>query len=130
MNNELTNKRLREYRARTGNAATKKYEKSIAGKLMRSYRNIVSRVSGVQAKKHHLYKGKDVLSKQDFYDWSLNNKDFYRLYEDWCASGFDRKLSPSVDRIDTSKGYTIDNMRWITHSENSRLGGMYKKHNE
>ena len=47
---------------------------------------------------------------------------FDKLYDDWVSSGFDKKLSPSIDRVDTSKGYTLDNMRWLTHSENSSIG--------
>jgi hypothetical protein len=43
------------------------------------------------------------------------------------SSGYDRKLTPTVDRINTELGYEIHNMRWLTHSENSRLGGRAKK---
>jgi len=78
---------------------------------------------GVQKTKSHLYKGLDILSKEDFINWSLetNFKDLLLGYEE---SGYDRKLAPSVDRIDSILGYTIGNIRWITHSENSRLGAL------
>ena len=114
----------REYRKVNGNRHTFAYEKSPKGKLMRTYRNMKSRVTGVQFLKSHLYLGLDILPKEDFYSWSLGSEDFLSLYSDWVASGFDRKLSPSVDRIDVDKGYTLGNIRWVTHSENSRLGGM------
>jgi hypothetical protein len=38
-------------------------------------------------------------------------------------SNFERKLAPSVDRIDPSKGYIINNIEFITMSENSSRGG-------
>ena len=117
----------REYRRNTGNKDTKQYEKTKHGKLMRSYRNMLSRVRGIQWRKAHLYEGKEILSKDEFYLWASNSAEFHVLYEEWVQSGYDRKLAPSVDRIDTSKGYTVDNMRWLTHSENSRNGSKSRR---
>lgn len=99
-----------------------KYEKTMTGFLMRLYRNMQSRVTGVQKLKFHLYEGKSLLPRKEFYDWANKSEQFHLLYEIWTQSKYDRKLTPSVDRIDSSKGYELDNMRWITHSENSRLG--------
>lgn len=114
----------RKRRKESGNAVTKKYEKTKKGKLMRLYRNMQSRVTGVQYQKYHLYKGRSLLPRVEFYNWALGSKDFHRLYEIWVESGYDRKLTPSVDRIDSSLGYEIDNMEWVTHSENSRRGSI------
>lgn len=120
----------RERRARTNNETTKKYEKTKSGKLMRSYRNMISRVKGIQVLKSHLYAGKAILEKQEFYDFSFADKAFNDLYDAWVLSNFDRKLAPSIDRIDTSKGYTLENIRWITHSENSKLGAISRHQNK
>jgi hypothetical protein len=104
---------------------TKAYEKTEDGFLMRAYRNMLSRINGIQKSKYHLYKDKYILSKQEFYDWSnaSNFKDLFSLY---TSSGYQMKLAPSVDRIDSSVGYELSNIRWITHSENSRLGSLSK----
>lgn len=92
---------------------------------MRLFRNMQSRVDGVQAEKHHLYAGKPIsFSREGFYEWALSSDDFYRLFDAWEASGYDRKLTPSVDRIDSDLGYEFDNMEWVTHSENSRRGAV------
>lgn len=99
--------------------ACKKYEKTIPGFLMRCYRNMKSRILGIQKKKAHLYKDLELVSKEEFYEWSNNNKIFLILYKNWVNSNYDRKLSPSIDRITSYKGYTLDNMQWLTHSENS-----------
>ena len=111
----------RQHRKRTGNAYTNKYEKTPHGKLMRIYRNMKSRVEGVQKLKAHLYEGKELLSKEDFKQWAASDE-YLTMYNTWKDSGFDRKLAPTVDRKDSTKGYTVDNMRWLTHSENSSLG--------
>lgn len=100
-------------------AWTAKYEKTEFGYLVRKYRNMLSRVRGVQGK-HHLYLGLPILPKQQFYDWASSHKDFKILFEAYKNSNYERKLAPSVDRIDPTRGYTLDNMRWVTHSENSR----------
>lgn len=121
------NEKQRIYREKTKNSVTKKYEKTVSGFLMRTYRNMKSRVTGIQFKKAHLYLGKELLSKEDFYNIAKSSKEFNNLFVNWENSGYDRRLTPSVDRIDSSKGYTKDNIRFITHSENSRLGSL-KRH--
>lgn len=106
---------------RTKNA--RRYEKTPFGFLTRTYRNMLSRVTGVQKNKSHLYKGKEILAKADFLKWSLNNSSFLYLLESYRESNYDLKKCPSIDRIDSSKGYILSNMRWISLSENGRLGG-------
>ena len=101
-----------------------KYEKTRKGFLMRLYRNMKSRTSGVQKMKYHLYEGKSLLPKEDFYAWAIDHREFNRLFDDYEASGYERRLAPSVDRIDSSRGYSLDNMEWVTMSENSRRGSI------
>lgn len=117
----------REYRRANGNACTLKYERTKHGKLMRLYRNMKSRIEGVQWMKAHLYRGKYLLPKDEFYIWAIASPDFHRLYSEWVASDYDRKLAPSVDRKDSSIGYRIWNMEWVTQSENSRRGAVSKR---
>ncbi len=118
----------RDLRKHNGNGTTKKYEKTIPGFLMRCYRNMQSRVTGVQKKKAHLYLGLSLLDRQSFYDWARNDWQFYGLWLDWIKSDYDRKLTPSINRIDSTRGYEPDNIEWLTHSENSRLGNMSRFH--
>jgi hypothetical protein len=120
-NRERVRERQREHRKATNNAATKQYEKTPKGFLMRSYRNMKSRVEGVQKKGS--WTGQEILPREDFYSWAIDHPDFQRLFTAYEESGFDRKLAPSPDRINSTSGYVIENMRWLTHSENSSLGG-------
>ena len=129
MDRAKINERQRELRQLNNNAYTKRYEKTHKGFLVRLYRNMQSRIDGVHKGKSHLYKGKEILPREDFYAWAFHGSErqFFNMFEEYEKSGYDRKLAPTVDRIDSSKGYTLDNMRWLTHSENSRLGGLYRK---
>lgn len=89
---------------------------------MRTYRNMKSRVLGIQKKKAHLYKGLPLLPKEEFYSWSKNNQDFLMLFNTWITADYNQKLTPSIDRINSKLGYKLDNIRWITLSENSLNG--------
>jgi|TARA_R110000744_G_scaffold162672_1_gene279320 hypothetical protein len=121
---EEKNRKQREYREKNKNLHTKQYEKTEKGFLMRLYRNMESRVTGVQSKKAHLYKDLDILERSAFYDWATDREEFHALFRLWIDSSYERKLTPSVDRVDSSKGYSLDNMEWVTHSENSRRGAV------
>lgn len=129
MNKEERLAYQKERRKRNHNADTKKYEKTPNGFLMRLYRNMESRVTGIQKQKHHLYRGLSLLPRQEFYDWAKSNQEFWNLFSEWVSSQYDRRKTPTVDRIDSSKGYTLNNMEWVTHSENSRRGALSRRRN-
>lgn len=64
-------------------------------------------------------------------EWKNN----FRVFEKWCyENGYkDMRDKPfkdrlSIDRIDTSKGYSPDNCRFITVSENSRRANIARYH--
>lgn len=122
MNREEKNKYQKDRRLLNGNSDTKKYEKTKKGFLVRTYRNMLSRVSGVTKNKNHLYLGLEILDKKDFYEWSLNNPDFHSLFLYWEENGYERRFTPSIDRINSKKGYSLDNVQWISFSENCRRG--------
>lgn len=114
-----TNEKQKKYRTEISDVCTKKYEKTKKGFLVRLYRNMQSRITGVQKQKFHLYKGLPLLGRDEFYAWALSSDDFNRLFSDYEKSGYDRKLAPSVDRMDSKLGYEIHNMQFITHLQNS-----------
>lgn len=100
--------------------SNRKYWKTFNGKVMMTYNNMSRRVKGYV--KPHLYNGLELCDRKEFYSWSSANESFISLYKDWVESSYSRTLSPSIDRIDSSIGYTLENIQWITHSENSRKG--------
>ena len=111
-----------KHRQLTGNKSTHIYEKTRQGFLMRLYRNMKSRVNGVNKNKAHLYKDKPLLDKETFYEWAKCSPMFMVLFRQYEEKGFNRKDAPSVDRKNSSKGYSLDNMEWVTMSVNSQRG--------
>lgn len=57
------------------------------------------------------------------WEHTLKVADFKRL---WFRDNAFNLKSPSIDRIDPSKGYVENNCRFIERSENSRLGKLGK----
>jgi len=117
-------------RKENGNAATHKYEKTKHGFLMRLYRNMQSRIDGVQKQKFHLYEGKNLLPRDEFYEWASSNDEFHRLFKIWEDSGYERKLTPSVDRVNSAIGYYLSNMEFVTQSINSSRGSLSRHQNK
>ena len=52
--------------------------------------------------------------------WAESDPEFIRLFKEWEESGYEYKLTPSIDRIDNSRGYDLDNIQFLTLSENSK----------
>lgn len=56
---------------------------------------------------------------QELRGWLYEQKSFSLLFENWALSGFNRNLTPSCDRIDDYKPYSIDNLTIVTWIENN-----------
>lgn len=57
-------------------------------------------------------------SKFDFVAWLYTQTEYHIIYDKWVESNFEKQLSPSVDRLDNSKGYDFDNIQVVTWAEN------------
>lgn len=88
-----------------------KYKRTPKGYLVRLYPNL---------KKRSEEKCIPYLNRAELYEFGLGSEVYMELHKKWVESGCEHKLAPSVDRIDKSKGYTLDNMQWLTVSENSK----------
>ena len=66
------------------------------------------------------YFGMDICSSKEFKDHFINDKKFLKQYKVWQESGFQRKHAPSIDRIDNTRGYILDNLQFIAQSYNSK----------
>lgn len=86
------------------------------------YSSMKRRVNGKgNVKNPHLYTGLPILTKEAFVVWAKNHPDFLNLYKCWVANDFDRKLTPSVNRMNSKKGYILGNIEWMTTSQNCAL---------
>lgn len=86
----------------------------------RRYADMKARVDGRSTNHSHSF-GQDLLSKEEFEEWCVSQPHFtifLVIYMDWVRSDFNMMLSPSIDRVDSTKGYTADNMQWMTFIEN------------
>lgn len=68
-------------------------------------------------------------TKEDLAKWLYEN-DLANMWIRYIESGLDKKIKPSIDRIDDYKSYTLSNMQLITWRENQLKGVNGKKHHE
>jgi len=64
-------------------------------------------------------------SLDEFLIWTCSHVDeFYSLFEQWVMNNYDKKYTPSIDRIDRTKGYTLDNIQLMTWADNHKKGAI------
>lgn len=95
------------------------------GFLRKRHWNAKRRVKGRNGKPHREGDsafGKPLCSIQDFLRWAIEGRVYSTMYYAWIESGRKRAMTPTIDRIDPRRGYEIDNLQWLTLSQNSRKG--------
>ena len=89
------------------------------GHLSITYSNMRQRTRGEHKRR---YAGLDLLPRAEFMEWAVNDPTYTLVFDAWHEAGCPYRLTPSIDRIDNARGYTIDNIRFLTQSENSSIG--------
>lgn len=76
----------------------------------------------------HKLKGRNVVEfdLQWLHDFA-NCQKFNRLYDEWVKSGHKKEFKPSIDRISNKKGYLINNVQWLTWTENRYKQSMERR---
>jgi hypothetical protein len=59
-------------------------------------------------------------SKTELREWLLSQRKFHRLYRRWVRNNYEKEYKPSCDRLDDTKGYSLDNIRLCTFDQNQR----------
>ena len=50
---------------------------------------------------------------KDFRAWLSNNTSYNTLYENWMSASYVTLFKPTIQRIDTTKGFSLDNMKIV-----------------
>lgn len=64
---------------------------------------------------------------EQFRKWALSHNAFHALYDEWVESGYDKMKIPSGDRLDDYKGYSFDNIQFVTWEYNEKKGNEDRK---
>lgn len=107
----------------------KKYRRTKIGKIRAIYNNQIG-----SSKRRNL--PKPTYSFEELKEWCLSKSLFHELYDYWKYKKYDVKFSPSCDRIDDYKPYTLDNLQLMNWKENNdkahtdRVSGVNNKANK
>jgi hypothetical protein len=111
---ECCNTRLRETRRTKNGLISQIYRSQKKGSIKRGY-------------------PLPLYSKEELIEWANSQSSFNILYNNWVKSGYNKNLTPSIDRINDYKSYTFDNIQLITWEENinkahaDRINGINNK---
>lgn len=83
-------------------------------------RYMLQRVNGTRNRhyKNNTWIGKPIMPRDEFIEWSLNQPAFWNLWDAWQEAGRPRALCPTIDRMSNDDGYVLDNIRWVSLSDN------------
>ena len=94
--------------------------RTIQGLLSQAWHGIKVRCEGRRPpEKVKIFKGLSYAGRDEFLRWARNDPGFVLCYRQWARSGYDKKLTPTVTRVDNTKGYTLDNIEFMSHSCNA-----------
>lgn len=65
-------------------------------------------------------RGFELIDRNEFIRFALESREYAELYRNWVAAGYPMRLCPTVDRIDNDRGYSRDNIQFLTQSANSK----------
>ncbi len=89
---------------------TGKYDNTEKGVIRIIYK---TQVGNSKLRGHHLPK----YTKKELKDWMYKNK-YKEIYDAWKKHGYKKDMKPSIDRLDSTKGYSFDNIELVTYREN------------
>lgn len=93
-----------------------KYSHTPRGKIRLMYNAIQNRTRHVASYQHREL----TFTRLEFIQWVESNYAHYmRLFTKWRLSNYNRRYSPSVDRVDNTKGYTLQNIQLVYQYQNA-----------
>lgn len=101
------------------NAKQRSRNKTFVGFLAGTYSGMRSRTRS-KRKRDAAYFGLPILTRQEFIEWASSDSTYKQLYTEWVSKDYDYLSTPSIDRIDSFQGYTLDNIQWIKLHDNMK----------
>ncbi len=88
--------------------------------LKKKYSSVVNRCNGGSSDHYDKYKDMEYLTIMEWVKFCNDSKELLTdMWKEYLQSNKDNKYNISVDRIDNKKGYTVDNIEFVTHGFNS-----------
>jgi len=85
-------------------------------KIGLSYRMYAHQKENSKRRGHEL----PLYSLVEFRKWLFSQNNFEYLYNNWKNNDYEKMMSPSVDRINDYKGYSLENISLTTWNENKK----------
>lgn len=96
------------------------YRRTLKGFLDQKYTAMSRRVRGKDRNCLNTVAGLPILARKDFYEWCNLKKELGEMFDKYQSSNFNFYWCPTVDRIDPTKGYIVENMQFLYQHENAR----------
>lgn len=80
--------------------------------LKRTHHGMRRRVEG-KTLYHKGALGKELCGLEEFLAKYAHSRLVIKLWETWRDSGYALFLTPSIDRVDSTKGYSLENIQWL-----------------
>ena len=113
-------------------ATTLVWRRTFEGHVKMRYTAMRQRVRG-NTGRTEVYKGLPIMAREEFYTWALNDATYAVLHANWVKSGYERLLTPTINRLDNKSvgegglGYTQANVEWLPLIENTNNGVQHGK---
>ena len=90
--------------------------------IRRMFSHMQSRVRGHGKKNapYGYYTNLPICDRNEFYRFAFRNWQLKYLYHSWVLSGYKLSLTPTPDRIVEDNGYVLDNIQFLSFSDNSK----------
>lgn len=86
------------------------YYRSFSGRVKKMYEKALQRTRT---------KGYDgIIDPQEFFDFASKSAEYKKLFKEWEKSGYDLRLTPTLDRINVKKGYVKGNLAFLSYRDN------------